>query len=41
MRLVIREAKSGPQSDAEVLAYIEASGSAAALSYEEQLRAES
>ncbi len=41
MRLVIREAKSGPRSDAEVLEYIDETGSAAALFYESQLRAES
>lgn len=41
MRLVLREAKSGPRSDVEVLRYIEDAGSAAALFYERQLQAES
>ena len=41
VRLVVREAKSGPYTDSMVLELIEASGSAPAMYYERKLRAES
>lgn len=41
VRLIVREAKSGPHSDNMVLELIEASGSAAAMYYERKLREES